>query len=279
MLSYRHAFHAGNHGDVLKHLILAQTIDYVRGKDKPFVYIDTHAGAGRYDLHSEWAQKNREFENGVARIWQRADTPACLQSYLSIIRNLNPGSDLHWYPGSPLLAKLLLRSSDKSRLFELHSNEVQELQKVFSGDGTVVVDHVDGFTALYSILPPAERRAVVLIDPSYENKGDFIQVVTVLKNAYRKFATGIYLLWYPVIWRKHILQLEENLRSSGILNILLCELLIAPDSANGLTGSGMIVVNPPWVLMDNLKQCMPYLARHLARDETEPYRLQMLVEQ
>jgi len=279
MLSYRHAFHAGNHGDVLKHLVLIQTIEYVRRKEKPFVYIDTHAGAGNYDLLSEWAQKNCEYSNGIARLWRRADLPPSINDYLNLVKKINPTAKLRRYPGSPWIAKQLMRPCDKCRVFELHPNEVQNLRATFAGDRSVMIDNIDGYEALKSLLPPEERRAVVLIDPSYENKADFTRVVSVLQDAYRRFATGVYLIWYPVIWRKYIRQLENSLLSSGIRNILLCELLVAPDETKGLTGSGMLVVNPPWVLKDNMKVCLPYLADVLAQGNTGQFRLEMLVEQ
>jgi len=279
MLSYRHAFHAGNHADVLKHLMLVQTIVYMQRKEKPFVYIDTHAGGGVYNLRSDWAQKNREYENGIGRIWQRADLPAAMSKYVDIVTAMNPSSELCQYPGSPWIVKQLMRPGDKCRLYELHSSEVENLQACFSDDQSVKIEKSDGFSALKSQLPPRERRAVVLMDPSYENKQDFSQVVAVLKDAYHRFATGVYMIWYPIIWSKYLKQLEDSLRNSGISNILCCELHVASENASGLTGSGMFVVNPPWVLADDMRHSLPYLADVLAQRQVAHYRLEMLVEQ
>ena len=279
MLSYRHAFHAGNHGDVLKHLILTQTLEYMRHKEKPFVYIDTHAGAGCYDLMDDWAQKNREFNGGIAQLWQRNDLPASMVSYINLVKAMNPTLALSQYPGSPWIARQLMRPGDKCRLYELHSSEIDNLLSCFAGDKSVIIEHGDGYAALKAQLPPRERRAVVLMDPSYEKKQDFSQVVDVLKDAYRRFATGVYMIWYPIIWRKYLRQLEDSLRNSGVRNILCCELHVASDHAIGLTGSGMVVVNPPWLLAENMRSCLPYLADILGLDHDGHYRLEMLVDQ
>ena len=260
MLSYRHAFHAGNHGDVLKHSVLALIVEHLQKKPKPFVYIDTHAGAGRYDLRSEWAQKNREFESGILPLWQRSDIPAGLRPYIDIVQKMNPNGELQCYPGSPWLVRQLMRPQDKARLFELHSNEIQNLEKLFEKDPNVHVQHSDGLQALKAILPPLERRAITLIDPSYEIKQDFIHVVGAIKEAHRRFAIGVYMLWYPVIHRAYINRLENELAKSGVRNILLGELTVKSESEQGMRGSGIVVVNPPWTLQENLQQILPFLA-------------------
>lgn len=275
MLSYRHGFHAGNHGDVLKHAVLTLCIEYLQRKDKPFVYVDTHAGAGRYDLNSEWANKNREFETGILPLWQRDDLPNELLAYIEIVKGMNPVGELRWYPGSPWLFQQLMRKQDRARLFELHAAELQNLQNQFIHERKIKIDNSDGLQALKAILPPPEHRALVLIDPSYEVKTDFKLVVSALKDAYRRFATGMYLLWYPEILRFYTDQLENGFRSSGIRNILLAELTVAPGP--GMTGSGMIVINPPWTLKEQLQNCLPYLTKLLRQDQKGRYRLEMLV--
>jgi len=265
MLSYRHAFHAGNHGDVLKHAVLTLVTEYLLLKPKPFVYVDTHAGAGRYDLQCEWAQKNREFETGILPLWKIDDVPEALRGYLRILHHMNPDGELRHYPGSPWLMQQLLRKQDKARLYELHNQEIHALQSLFAGVRNVKVEHADGLQALASILPPVERRALVLIDPSYEIKDDFRRVVDTLSQAYRRFPGGVYLLWYPVIQRSFITRLEEDLRASGMRDVLLAELCIAPDSAQGMIGAGVIAVNPPWTLRASLQELLPYLADVLGR--------------
>lgn len=274
MLSYRHAFHAGNHADVLKHTVLTLCMEYLLRKDKPFTYIDTHAGAGRYDLRSEWAQKNREFESGILLLWERSDLPSPLIPYIELVKRINSAAELRWYPGSPWLFRQLMRKQDKGRLFELHSGEFLNLQKLFAGERSIKIDNSNGLQALKALLPPAEHRALVLIDPSYEIKDDFELVVDALKEAHRRFASGVYLLWYPDIQRAYTVKLENSLRASGIRNILLSELTVA--AGPGMRGSGMIVINPPWILKEQLQDTLPYLARLFAGDDKGKYRLETL---
>ena len=281
MLSYRHAFHAGNHGDVLKHSVLTLIVEHLLKKAKPFVYIDTHAGAGRYDLKTEWAEKNREFATGILPLWQRKDLPKGLRTYIGIVRHMNPTGELRWYPGSPWVVRQLMRKQDKARLFELHNNEIHNLRTLVAKERNIKVEHADGLQMIKAILPPLERRALTLIDPSYEIKDDFVRVVTTLKDAYRRFAMGVYVLWYPVINRTYITRLESDLRRSGIRNILLAELTFAPASTQGMSGSGVIVINPPWTLPDSLQEMLPYLAGLLGsiQQNTEhgKYRIDTLV--
>lgn len=266
MLSYLHAFHAGNHGDILKHAVLAVVLDYLIGKDKPLLFVDTHAGAGRYDLHRERSAQLREYATGIGRLWVRPGTaPAALQPYLGAVRALNPDGTLHHYPGSPWLATALLRAQDRVRLYELHPGEYAQLRALFARRRNVRVEQTDGLRALRAVLPPPERRGVVLVDPSYEVKTDYRAVVTALVEAHRRFATGIYLLWYPVVRRAWIRRLEQDFVASGIRDILLAELCVAADAPQaGMTGSGMLVINPPWPLADTLRTLLPYLQEILA---------------
>lgn len=280
MLSYRHAFHAGNHADVLKHCVLMLVLEYMAQKDKPFLYVDTHAGAGLYDLHGDWANKTRDYDTGIGRIWPSLATnaPDVMGAYLRAIEALNPQGELNEYPGSPWLAQYMLREQDRARLFELHTKEYQLLSTLFARDKQIKTEHRDGFQALSAVLPPVERRAVILIDPPYEVKADYQTVVASIKAAYRKFSTGVYLLWYPVVNRKFINRIERELVDSGIRNILLAELVIAPDAEEqGMTASGMIVINPPWQLQDALKVVLPYVQHALA--PAGGFRLQQLVSE
>jgi 23S rRNA (adenine2030-N6)-methyltransferase len=278
MLSYRHAFHAGNFADVLKHLVLVHIVEHLKKKDKPFCYIDTHAGAGLYALNSEFALKNREFESGIARLWQRDDLPAGVQRYVDLVRQCNQGKDLAHYPGSPFIAAKLMRKDDRLFLYDLHSTEFKFLQALFEKDRRVRTLHADGLTDSLGLLPPKERRGLVLIDPSYELSGDYRLVTETLKKMHKRFATGVYALWYPVIDRQRIRRLERQLQDCGIANIALFELGIAPDSkGHGMTASGMIVVNPPWTLATEMQQELPWLADVLGRERQGGYRLATLV--
>ncbi|MGZ5030241.1 MAG: 23S rRNA (adenine(2030)-N(6))-methyltransferase RlmJ [Methylobacter sp.] len=279
MLSYRHSFHAGNFADVLKHVILIHSLDYLRKKDKPFCCIDTHAGPGKYELDSDYALKNREFDNGITKLWQRNDLPDCVARYVSLIKGFNGPDKLTRYPGSPLIAKQLLRDKDRLCLFELHNTEIKSLSAVAAKDKRINVFHADGLKASLKLLPPFERRGLVLLDPSYEIKSDYRQVVETLIAMHKRFATGTYALWYPVVDRKRNQELERTIKASGIKNVQLFELGIRADSdEHGMTASGMIVINPPWTLATDMKQVLPWLADILGNGGDGFYRIETLVE-
>jgi 23S rRNA (adenine2030-N6)-methyltransferase len=280
MLSYRHSFHAGNFADVLKHIILIHSLDYLRKKDKPFCCIDTHAGPGKYELDSDYALKNREFDNGIAKLWRRNDLPECVARYVSLIKGFNGPDKLTRYPGSPLIAKQLLRDKDRLCLFELHNTEIKVLSAVAAKDKRINVFHADGLKASLKLLPPFERRGLVLIDPSYEIKSDYRQVVETLIAMHKRFAIGTYALWYPVVDRKRNQELEQAIQASGIRNVHLFELGIHADSKElGMTASGMIVINPPWTLVAEMTQVLPWLADILGTDGGGLYRIETLVEE
>lgn len=277
MLSYRHAFHAGNHADVLKHIVLVLVLEYMKRKDKAFLYVDTHAGAGRYDLHSSWAQKNREFEDGVGRLWGCENLPEELEPYMAMLRAVNPDGRLRWYPGSPWLARTLLRRHDHALLFELHRAELQALSALFDGDRQVTIEERDGFTALTAALPPIQRRAVVLIDPPYEVKQDYRTVVAATLKACRRFPGGVYLVWYPVVRREDVERLKRDFEDSGIRNILRVELTVATEPAQGMQASGMFIINPPWTLETQLRRVLDFLVGRLAGQGGGSYCLEALV--
>lgn len=212
MLSYRHAFHAGNHADVLKHFLLVELLDYLNRKDKPWWYIDTHAGAGCYALDSDHAAKTSEHAAGIGHLWQRDDLPEVLKPYLAAVRQFNPHGGLTFYPGSPALAMTRLRAQDRMRLFELHPADVELLQKTFAGEEErVMVRKADGFSALRALMPPPTRRALVLIDPPYEVKDDYRRTVDTLADALRRFPNGCFAVWYPMLARPEARQLPERL--------------------------------------------------------------------
>ncbi|MGD9426314.1 23S rRNA (adenine(2030)-N(6))-methyltransferase RlmJ [Pantoea sp. NSTU24] len=264
MLSYRHSFHAGNHADVLKHTVLSLIITALKEKEKPFFYLDTHAGAGRYQLSGEHAERTGEYLEGIARIWQQPDAPALLQPYFEAIGALNRGPALRYYPGSPLIARHLLREDDRLQLTELHSSDYPLLRNEFSKDKRARVDRADGYQQLKSKLPPLSRRGLVLIDPPYEMKSDYQAVVKGIQEGYKRFSTGIFALWYPVVLRQQIKHMLRDLEATGIRNILQIELAARPDSdQRGMTASGMIVINPPWKLADQMNTVLPWLHKKL----------------
>jgi 23S rRNA (adenine2030-N6)-methyltransferase len=277
MLSYRHAFHAGNHADVLKHFIEVQLLRYLAQKDKPFWYIDTHAGAGCYALDTGYAMQNAEYESGIARLWQRDDLPAPLAEYVALVKKLNPDGQLKLYPGSPLLAQDLLREQDRMRLFELHPTDHEILQENFAADSRrVLMQKADGFGALKALLPPPPRRALVLIDPPYEEKQDYQRVVTALKEGLKRFANGVYAVWYPQLQRAEARQLPGQLKQLEVNSWLHVALSVQSPSSEGfgMHGSGMYILNPPWTLHDELKQVMPYLLKVLGQDEGAAFELE-----
>ncbi len=281
MLSYRHAFHAGNHADVLKHAVVVQLLDHLTQKDKAFWYIDTHAGAGLYALDHAYAQKKAEFETGIARLWQAAAggqaLPPLLDEYLDQVRAQNPDGQLRHYPGSPWLAWQMLRDQDRLRLFELHSTEIQVLRDNFRGAGRkVMLYDGDGFGGIKAILPPPPRRALVLIDPSYEDKQDYARTVQTLQDGLERFATGVYAIWYPQVQRRESQQLPEQLKRLPLKHWLHVTLTVKHPVPGGLGlhGSGMFIVNPPWRLKENLEAAMPVLTALLDQDGGARYTLE-----
>ncbi|WP_020160302.1 23S rRNA (adenine(2030)-N(6))-methyltransferase RlmJ [Methylobacter marinus] len=277
MLSYRHAFHVGNFADVLKHLILIRILEYLKKKDKPFCCVDTHAGPGAYALDSEYALENREFDNGIGKLWQRHDLPDGVAAYVELIRQFNGQEPLRRYPGSPLIAQRLLRDADRLFLYELHSTEIALLTEAVNRDRRIKVFHDDGLKNAIGLLPPAERRGLVLIDPSYEMKSDYQEVVNTLVKMHKRFATGIFALWYPVVERRRNDALEQALQNSGIKNIQLFELGIQADtSEHGMTASGMIVINPPWTLKPDMERVLPWLADVLGESGAGFFRVRKL---
>ncbi|WP_202305018.1 23S rRNA (adenine(2030)-N(6))-methyltransferase RlmJ [Dryocola clanedunensis] len=264
MLSYRHSFHAGNHADVLKHTVQSLIIESLKEKEKPFLYLDTHAGAGRYKLSSEHAERTGEYMEGIARIWQQDSLPEELEPYISAVKALNHSGNLRYYPGSPLIARHLLREQDSLQLTELHPSDFPLLRSEFQKDNRARVERADGYTQLKAKLPPVSRRGLILIDPPYEIKTDYHDVVKGISEGYKRFATGTYALWYPVVLRQQIKRMLRELEETGIRRILQIELAVRPDSdQRGMTASGMIVINPPWKLEQQMTNVLPWLHKTL----------------
>jgi 23S rRNA (adenine2030-N6)-methyltransferase len=269
MLSYRHAFHAGNHADVLKHAIQITILDYLNQKDKPWWYIDSHSGAGLYDLQGDYAQKNAEFNSGIARLWGQKTLPPLLQHYVELVRELNPDGTLKLYPGSPWCAQQCARAEDKLRLFELHSSDHKLLSQNFEGAGRKVrIEAMDGYAGLKSVLPPLTRRAMVLVDPSYELKTDYQATCHAIQDSLVRFAEGTYMVWYPLLQTQDARQLIQQLKALQAKSWLNVSLSVQKpsDKGFGMHGSGLFIVNPPWTLPKILEECMPWLVETLDQD-------------
>lgn len=265
MLSYRHSFHAGNFADVLKHIILLEMLQHMTAKEKGFAYVDTHGGAGLYNLQSAQADKLQEYQDGVAKLMD-LDWPE-LALYREAIADVNKAGALKLYPGSPLFAAKWLRPQDHGWFHELHPDDFPRLQANLKPYRKCKVHNSDGLAGLLAVMPPASRRALVLIDPSYELKTEYDLVTKTLLAAHKKFSSGTYAIWYPVVERPRIERMQKQLVKAGIKDIQVFELGLAPDSpGRGMTASGMLVVNPPWQMMEKMQKLLPRLAKVLDKD-------------
>ena len=280
MLAYRHAFHAGNHADVLKHALLVAVLRHLNAKDKAWRLVDTHAGAGVYLLHSEQAQRKGEYRQGIARLWQAADLPPLLADYIAQVRVFNPLDELTQYPGSPRLARSLMRPQDQLRLFELHPSDHALLVDAMAGDRQVQVQLADGFAGLKGQMPPPSRRGVLLMDPSYELKTDYAEVVAATREALTRFAEGVVMVWYPQLDLRESAQLPLRLKAVAEAQArkgwLHARLTVAPpnDRGFGLLGSGMFIVNPPHTLLPALRAALPVLVALLGQFDGAGQRLE-----
>ena len=274
MLSYRHAFHAGNHADVLKHAVQSLILEALSIKDKGFSYIDTHAGAGGYALDHEWTQKKSEYLGGIAPLWQQRQQWPQLAGYFAAIEAMNSGDQLDFYPGSPKVAEYFQRPQDSSTLMELHHNEVELLRQNMRHSSAI--HHRNGFEGLTALLPPTPKRGLVLIDPPYELKEDYQTVARTLTKAYKRWPIGIYAIWYPLL-AKNVDRsgaLKTALTNCGFEQVLCAELSVSQQAEDfGMYGSGMIVLNPPWKLDEQLTELLPRLATALAQDKAADWSL------
>jgi len=282
-MNYQHAFHAGNFADVHKHVVLTRILDYLRQKPAAFRVIDTHAGAARYELFGPQAMRSGEWRDGIGRLFARPPAAArktdaaqaLLAPYLNIVASLNPGGTLRAYPGSPLIAQALLRRQDRLIACEREPKAAAALTTALRGDVRAKALAIDGWIALFANIPPKERRGLILIDPPYEDTGDFARLSDALAQAYRKWPSGLYMLWYPIKAREAPDALARRLGRLAVPKILRCELSVAPPRAGAaLTGSGLIIVNPPFPLERELQVLLPALARSLAA--SGGYRLDWL---
>jgi 23S rRNA (adenine2030-N6)-methyltransferase len=280
MLAYRHAFHAGNHADVLKHLVLAQVLRHMAAKDKPYRLVDTHAGAGGYSLQGRYAHKKNEFEDGIGRLWARDDLPPAVADYVGLVREFNGGGALEQYPGSPAIAQMLMRPDDRLRLYELHPTDQRILESFLGRRPHTQVSMSDGFAALKGELPPPSRRGVVLIDPSYELKSDYAKTLAAVREALQRFADGTVLVWVPQLQLVESAQLPQRLQAAadaaapkGWLHARL-SVAQADERGFGLVGSSMFVINPPYTLHDTLQAVLPWLTDVLGQYDGAHYLLE-----
>lgn len=283
-MNYRHAFHAGNFADVFKHAILVALLEALKAKQTPLCYFDTHAGAGRYDLLGAQARKTREHEAGVQRLLGAARLPAQLHIYLNLVRALNTGSsakELAIYPGSPLIASLLLRETDRAVLCEMQAEEAQRLKLLFAADARIHVHQRDGYAALAALLPPAERRGLVLIDPPFEaQEAEFDAIQDALALALARWPTGMYAIWYPIKLRQQTLAFKRWFVQRKIAKVLCAEMLLHPDnSALRLNGCGMVIINPPWKFERQLAQLLPALCEQLAQSRFGEQQVEWLTRE
>ncbi|WP_323123756.1 23S rRNA (adenine(2030)-N(6))-methyltransferase RlmJ [Burkholderia alba] len=277
MLSYRHGFHAGNHADVLKHAVVVQLLQYLNKKDKSYWYVDTHAGAGVYSLLDGYAAKTAEFSTGIEKIWSAANLPAALSDYVDEVRALNDDGELRYYPGSPYLAWRLMREQDRMRLFELHSTEIDVLRHNFRDAGRrAMIYSGDGFDGVKALLPPPPRRALVLIDPSYEDKRDYARTLACVEENLKRFATGCYAIWYPQVSRPESQKFPDHLKRLQPNNWLHLALTVSrpPTDGFGLFGSGMFILNPPYTLAEAMKEALPYLVDALGQDNGAKFTIE-----
>jgi len=277
MLSYRHLFHAGNFADVFKHALLTRLLLLLQRKEKPFLYIDTHAGIGRYDLSHPWAKKLAEYRDGIERVWQAHDAPKLLAPYLEAVRAENPNGKLRYYPGSPRIARRMLREDDRMVLNELNSEDCATLSKLFAAGRGVVVTNEDGYHALRAHLPPKERRALIFIDSAFDRAHEFARLVEALASAHRRFATGVYVLWYPLMAAAAMHAFDRAIIATGIPKILKLELSAYPDQwSASLRGCGILVVNPPFGFEEEGQALLGYLAPVLGEAGHGSYRVRWM---
>jgi 23S rRNA (adenine2030-N6)-methyltransferase len=277
MLAYRHQFHAGNFADVFKHALLAQLVLALEKKDKPFFCLDTHAGIAHYDLMHEWTQKNAEYKDGIELVWARKDAPPEMTPYLDAVRAENPDGKLRYYPGSPRIVRRLMRSRDRLVLTELNRKDCESLATLFARDRQVTVEFSDGYQALKAHLPPKERRGLVFIDSSFDRAQEFKRLTQGFAEAYKKFATGVYALWYPLMEPLVMQAFERRVEATGIRKILQLEISVHPrEWTLTMRGCGLLVVNPPYGFEAAARAILAWLWPVLSRQGDGEQRVRWL---
>lgn len=282
MLSYRHGFHAGNHADVLKHIVLCLILRSLKKKDKPFCYIDTHAGAGGYSLDSDFSNKTGEYHTGIEKVINNTKLKKLVPEYFEVLDKLNHEEKaLRYYPGSPYIAASLMREQDSLDLLELHPRDYENLKYNMHFARNAHVHHRDAREGLNALLPPKIKRGLILIDPSYELESDYYDTIKMVKNAWAKFPTGVYAIWYPVLGKAidESWNFTRNLGKIGAPGTLKAELTIKEaDPLRGMHGSGIVILNAPWGLDQELNEVLPVLTEGLRQNDNAKYTMNWLSE-
>lgn len=278
-MNYRHAYHAGNHADVLKHAVLCRLLALMARKETPLASLDTHAGIGLYDLTSQEAGKTGEWREGIGRLWAMPDLPPLLADYRALVATLNPDGGLRYYPGSPEIARRLTRPHDRVLLNEKHPEDGEKLRENMRADRRVHVHRGEGWHVARALLPVHEKRALLLIDPPFEQADELERCVESLKTAVARMRQTVIVIWYPIKDERQLKRFYQSLSASGAPKLLRAELWVHPtDNPAGLNGSGLAIVNPPWPLADELQAVLPFLARELAQSHGG-WRLDWLIEE
>lgn len=279
-MNYRHAYHAGNHADVLKHLVLSRLLALLAKKDAPYAYLDSHAGIGLYDLRGDQASRTGEWLEGIQRVWQADDVPALFDDYLGVIRALNPDGQLRYYPGSPEVARELSREQDRLQLNEKHPEDGQLLKANMKYDRRVAVHLGEGWHVPRALLPTAQKRAVLLIDPPFEQADEMQRCAQAMKESIARMRQAVVAIWYPIKDQRQLKRFYQDLQGTGAPKLLRVELLVhAADNADvGLNGSGLAIANPPWGLEDELRAVLPWLGQNLGQTQGG-WKLDWLIEE
>ena len=279
-MNYRHAYHAGNHADVLKHLVLSRLLALLAKKDAPYAYLDSHAGIGLYDLHGDQASRTGEWLEGIQRVWQADDVPALFDDYLGVIRALNQDGQLRYYPGSPEVARELSREQDRLQLNEKHPDDGRLLKANMKYDRRVAVHLGEGWYVPRALLPTAQKRAVLLIDPPFEQADELQRCAQALQESIARMRQAVVAIWYPIKDQRQLKRFYQDLQGTGAPKLLRVELLVhAADNADvGLNGSGLAIANPPWGLEDELRSVLPWLGQNLGQTQGG-WKLDWLIEE
>lgn len=279
-MNYRHAYHAGNHADVLKHLVLSRLLALLAKKDAPYAYLDSHAGIGLYDLRGDQASRTGEWLEGIQRVWQADDVPALFDDYLGVIRALNPDGQLRYYPGSPEVARELSREQDRLQLNEKHPEDGQLLKANMKYDRRVAVHLGEGWHVPRALLPTAQKRAVLLIDPPFEQADELQRCAQAMKESIARMRQAVVAIWYPIKDQRQLKRFYQDLQGTGAPKLLRVELLVhaADNSDVGLNGSGLAIANPPWGLEDELRSVLPWLGQNLGQTQGG-WKLDWLIEE
>lgn len=274
MLSYRHSFHVGNHGDVLKHWSLVTMLEHLNQKEKPYWYIDTHSGAARYDLRSQQSRMHKEHEGGWLRLLQQPALPESLARYVDLELAEQSKEAPDYYLGSPAIAQAMMRPQDKLWLYELHPSDAKQLRRFSQGDPRIQVQAEDGYQGLKSLLPPPTKRALILLDPSYEVKTEYHHVIKTLEDSLQRFAIGVYMIWYPLLNQIDNVNFRKRLAKFSQAKWLNLTLTVENQkTATGMYGSGVFIINPPWLTQEAAPTVLPFLADSLGKPNEGNYEI------